>query len=780
MAGGTFRFDRANAEKSLDRIQSLVVIFALTLAYSSMFCRHVHVQSVDCNAENRSEKFQHCGIYADGVRSLDCFGRHNKRLYSCTWEPGERAPGRTYTLVVQDGRGCRAHHNITGSNRTDLKFFTKTNVKPTVTVEVYQDVESANCTKAVFRGLLKKMMRCAPPGEATFTRQSGRLEVKVKWQQDDRDVIKHFHVRHGVLGSQQWSESPARSEDAETCVLEDLNATLAYGVQIQCVASKDCSQCVWSRVHSVSPELTAKPVVVDVNETDIGWTSGRRLLTLTWEFPSKQQHDSYLVTVGKASGEEPKEHIRTREPRVALILSYSAYRLQVSAVSNVSTSPALDHVVRDKPGLSVGKLNVTIESNTSFTIYWGDNLIQKYVCYSAEWRTKGGKTVHMSFFQDRNNYRTLSPLPEALEPFTRYSLTLHTRPNKNTCNMKSVNHSESTYGTTQFYFTEGSPVSGPENITFTNVTVDSAALQWTAIPEEDLRGFLLGYIIRYAECNHKGTMTTGTNITVGPEVIAYTLGGLKGGTEYEIQISGFTRTGEGAPTQASLFTTTEHQGSSSVPVPVLAAIAVVTVALIFGTLVVERAKAFLWPSIPNPRHSNALQKLGRPCELELLETINTLKVEEGDTDSLQIVDKDKEQEEEAAAASAAAEALLPWLPQGEEDEEDKEDEEDEDHFAESLTASIQGQPAGGAADISPYIPADAFTGGPRVDLRKGPPPATVSGYTTLEMFQQSTPQGAPAGTQTGRGRQTEEEEVKPRSNYIRPLSTNSVGMSTFL
>lgn len=268
-------------------------------------------------------------------------------------------------------------------------------------------------------------------------------------------------------------------------------------------------------------------------------------------------------------------------------------------------------------------------------------------------------------------------------------------------------------------------------------------------------------------------------------------------------------------------------GSSSVSVPVLLAIGVVAVALIFGTLVVERygtrltripnvsrskhpfiaqlvspsrAKAFLWPSIPNPRHSNALQKLGRPCELvkhwhtrpitvyqdlvpsvfsfpqELLETINTLKVEEGDTDSLQIMDKDRK-EEEAAAASAAAEALLPWLPQ---DKEDEEDEEDEDHFAKTLTASIQGQPAGGTADIPPYIPADAFTGGPRVDLHKGPPPATVSGYTTLEMFQQATPQGAPASTQTGGGWQTEEEEAKPRSNYIRPLSSNSVGMSTFL
>lgn len=150
---------------------------------------------------------------------------------------------------------------------------------------------------------------------------------------------------------------------------------------------------------------------------------------------------------------------------------------------------------------------------------------------------------------------------------------------------------------------------------------------------------------------------------------------------------------------------------------------------------------------------------------ELLESINTLKVEEGDTDSLQIVDRDGQQEE---AAASAAEALLPWLPQDKEDEE----EEDKDHFTETLTASIQERPAGAAADIQPYIPADTFTGGPRVDLHKGPPPAIASGYTTLEMFQQATPQGVPASAQTTR--QTEEEEVKPRSSCIRQLSTNSV------
>lgn len=60
------------------------------------------------------------------------------------------------------------------------------------------------------------------------------------------------------------------------------------------------------------------------------------------------------------------------------------------------------------PGLRAGKLNVTVQNDTSFTIRWGADLIQNYVCYSAEWRTTGNKTVHESFFEDRNNYKNLA------------------------------------------------------------------------------------------------------------------------------------------------------------------------------------------------------------------------------------------------------------------------------------------------------------------------------------------------------------------------------------
>lgn len=103
---------------------------------------------------------------------------------------------------------------------------------------------------------------------------------------------------------------------------------------------------------------------------------------------------------------------------------------------------------------------------------------------------------------------------------------------------------------------------------------------------------------------------------MGAGVNAYTLRGLKGDTEYVVQVSGVTGAGEGAPSRARLFTAAEHQGphctfiayrdrlhpyelpsphtgSSGVPGPVIMAIVFVTVTLTFGTLVLERYDACL-------------------------------------------------------------------------------------------------------------------------------------------------------------------------------------------
>lgn len=51
------------------------------------------------------------------------------------------------------------------------------------------------------------------------------------------------------------------------------------------------------------------------------------------------------MTIGKASGEAPRDSFSTAEHQVTFILSYSSYHLEISAFNNVSTSPALRHTI---------------------------------------------------------------------------------------------------------------------------------------------------------------------------------------------------------------------------------------------------------------------------------------------------------------------------------------------------------------------------------------------------------------------------------------------------
>ena len=61
-------------------------------------------------------------------------------------------------------------------------------------------------------------------------------------------------------------------------------------------------------------------------------------------------------------------------------------------------------------GIEEGKLNVTVHSNTSFTVYWKDDLIKTYVCFSVEWMRKRHKAAAKSFHQKDNNWNTLPSL----------------------------------------------------------------------------------------------------------------------------------------------------------------------------------------------------------------------------------------------------------------------------------------------------------------------------------------------------------------------------------
>ncbi|XP_060928588.1 interleukin-31 receptor subunit alpha [Limanda limanda] len=688
--------------------------YSLILAY--FLSSHVQASYVRCKSKNETSKYQHCRLHPDGVHDLDCFGRFkNRGMKECVWKPGNHTSEKIYTLLLIQKKK-KEYCNITESSIT-ITVFKKLNM----TVTVFENGESEKCTKSVFSGSPSSLLRCDPPYEVSFRRRLGNLHVNVSWQQD---AVKNYSVRYKVLGSLLWIEPPVQSQNKSGCTVENLNSSAFYTVQIQCVTTEQCSQCPWSETYTVPSELTAQPAIVNLEDSDIAERTGSRLLSLHWKFPATESYDSYLVTVAKASGEPPCERMTTTRPEIRLILSFSSYHLNISAVNNASISPAVSHTIpqrEDVHSIEEGKLNVTVHSNISFTVSWKDDLIKTYVCFSAEWMRKRHQRASKSFYQNENNWKTLSPLKaEPLEPYKRYSLTLHTRPNKVTCNIKYINSSESTYGTTQFYSIQGSPVRAP-NISICNMTRNSVVLQWSSIPEDDIRGFLLGYRIHYMEYHHQGTSTE-RNITVDPQSDTCELVDLEGGTAYQVQISGFTEAGAGVRSTASIFKTKMHQGYFHYYINgYIIPIAVVAAVLFFASIIIKRAKVILWPSIPNPLNSNAMQKIAK---LELLDSLKHLNVEES-TDSLQIVEK------EALVPPNTLASVFVLL---------HDEEEEEGHSPEMtctwVQSDIEEHPAG---DIEPDHTADNFHSSPC---------AFSSDYTTMEMFQQQMPQGSTANPET--------------------------------
>ncbi|KAM4532117.1 interleukin-31 receptor subunit alpha [Fundulus diaphanus] len=722
----------------------------------------VQVSAGKCNSKtivNISAKYQHCGIHPDGVRNLDCFGKYG-RISKCTWEPGKHGSGKTYTLIYRqpDKSYCYVCYNLTQLHK-DIKIFTNFNL----TVEVYEKTETANCTKAFFRGSPKSFARCDPPSKVLLHRPPGGLQVNVTWLPEDNKYISKFSMRYKALGSHSWNE--VESQYPSAARLEKLNSSVVYVVQIRCVTSTECSQCLWSKNYIVPSELKTKPIVISAKYVEIAEKTGSRLISITWKFPVKDLHDGYRVTIRKESGEPPTENMTTSEPEIKLILSYSAYQLNISACNNASLSPAVNHIIpqhKDNNNSGDRRLNVTVHNSTAFTIYWRTDLITMYVCYSVEWMKKGHSAWYKPFFEDSNPNKTLSSLSEHLEPYKRYSVTLHMRPNKNTCNMKHINNSESTYGSTEFYYIEGSPVSSPTNISFHNVTVNSAVLQWSRIREEDLRGFLLGYVVYYRDTS------TEHNITVDPDLTSFYMASLKSGTAYQVQISAFTSAGVGIRSAPSVFKTDNVNFSISGAITVIVFVASL---LIFGSPVIKRTKAILWPSIPNPGHSNAVQKIENPGQLELLEALATLKVEEWDTKSLQILER------EAPIPPHTLPSMLPLLRTC----------EDVGDSPEVLYPWSERDTDSGTEDSLRDDTADTLLDTQRTHLQSSP--LTFSGgYTTMAMFQQLIPQGTAADTSDAPSPESPPEDLTAlklmRLDYVRQFSTSppsdSEHMSTIL
>ncbi|XP_029624960.1 interleukin-6 receptor subunit beta-like isoform X1 [Salmo trutta] len=713
---------------------SLGVLFEYFTTLSSP----LQVSPVSCGSKNISSYYGHCVTSQEGVRELVCFVPLglSRNGWECVWTPRKHIVYQThrYTLIIEQKmiHSCKMYANI---SRTSQTF--NLSKKRNMTAYVFDESDPKSCTKNVFRGSPQQLVRCGPPSKVDLNRHSRQLDIQASWRKEENKYIVLYSVRYKDLKSQSWKEPPVQSKDSNRCTLGNLNSSLSYVVQIQCVANDKCTQCPWSKNFTVPPELTDKPVIEMVE--DFPQTKGSRLVIIKWKFAASDLAEGYSVTVGKASGEDPIEAFNTSRTLLRLALSHSAYHLTITAFNTAGTSPAAQRTIPPLDDKDLyGKLNVTFNGNTSFTVSWVDDLIKTYSCFSVEWWRRGERAAYKSFYEDENNYEVIH-LEEPLELYKKYTFTLHTRPHKEPCNLKFINNSESTYGSIQAFFTEGSPISAPGNISSSNVSQSSMVLEWTAVPEEDNRGFLLGYFLHYTERLQDWTDAE-PNITVDAGSTSYELVDLQSSTVYRVQLSAFTGAGMGVRSSAAYF---ETKPEASLTVSGVIAGAIVGVTLLFlvvhlGSQLLKRAKKLLWPNIPNPSNSNAIQKIDGVCDLELLELINRqmLKEEEGDSNSLHIVDG-REEMSPVGNLHRNADSCLHLNTDHEESQ------------GPSLSTIATDRAQDPTSDTITSLPTDRRQTDPvfvSTVAHQCHPLAFQSDYTTMELFQQAMPQCVPTNT----------------------------------
>ncbi|KAJ8339400.1 hypothetical protein SKAU_G00361860 [Synaphobranchus kaupii] len=688
---------------------------------------------------NCPQHFNHdlCHSSQEGVHGLDCYRQQSEQKTRCVWKPGRHSSNKTtYTLIIeQKDRGfCERYENISRTTHLFDPF-----KKDEMTVKVVDaSSDEGNCTVTVFNGTPAYLVRCGPPAQIFFERNSRQLVIKVSWTYKH---IKKFLVKYRELNSLSWKE--VGSSETKKCIVGNLISSLFYEAQVQCVTNSQCHQCPWSKVAIVPPELTSTPFIEKFDV--IPQKMGKRLIIAHWKIANNESVAGYRLMVGKESGEY-SQILDVTELILRLTLSGSAYYISISAFNSAGTSPPANRTlpaITDAEDWELnGNLNVTLRSNKEFEISWNHSLTRTYCCYSVEWGLKADRMSFHSLYQKNGNHVVI-PLKAPLQPYKRYVFLLHTRPDKDTCNLKSINNSESTNGRTEAYAKEGTPISAPRNITCF-ATSSSLALAWRAVSEQDACGFLLGYIVYYSE-NGKGHNSS--VVIDGAGANRYTLSNLKSQTAYKVQLSAFTAVGEGVQSAFFYFETASPEDQTVKGT--IAAISIAGVAFLLVAnlccVLCKRAKKLFWPSIPNPGNSNAIQKIDGAFELDVLEPLSSEKLaqlEETDASSLLII--------EGRAETLPAPASRPSTP-------------DRDGPPTAGSAAAQGSPS----------PSRRAEPSPVAAERRAEALPAVSDYTTMELFQQTmsrpvaAPQAPGPGVQAERAPHTSSTQARSEQDYIR-------------
>ncbi|NXM38502.1 SDK2 protein, partial [Gymnorhina tibicen] len=337
-----------------------------------------------------------------------------------------------------------------------------------------------------------------------------------------------------------------------------LTALTTYTIEVAAMTSKGQGQVSSSTISSgVPPELPGAPTNLGISNI------GPRSVTIQFRpgYDGKTSISRWQVEAQVGQNGEAEEwglvHQLANEPdtrsmEVPNLKPYTYYRrvprhFRMRQVNIVGTSPPSlpsrrIQTLQAPPDMAPANVTLRTASETSLWLRWMPLLEQEYngnpdsVGYRIRYaRADGRGQPALHVIRDRVEREFTI---EDLEEWTEYRVQVQAFNA-----IGSGPWSPSVLGRTR----ESVPSSGPSNISAVATSSSSLMVRWSAIPEADCNGLILGYKVLYKE---KGSEARAQFwLAEGNASRSAQLAGLAKYTLYEIRVLAFTRIGDGVPSR---------------------------------------------------------------------------------------------------------------------------------------------------------------------------------------------------------------------------------------
>ncbi|XP_034513950.1 interleukin-12 receptor subunit beta-1 isoform X3 [Ailuropoda melanoleuca] len=557
---------------------------------------------------------------ASGPRDLNCY-RIVSAGYECSWQYEGPTAGVSHFLrcCLRNGPCCY----FAAGSATSLQFSDQDGVAVLQTVRLWVESRAKNRThrSPEIELSLHSTVKYDPPqaGDITVSESAGK--VLLKWETPARQEGAEVQFRYRTPGS-LWKLGDCRHREDpgfEACLCpRQMDAAQEFQLRRRRLWQEAPGNpwSNWSSPVCVPPEHLPQPTLT--LSAEALRPDGKRQVTLHGKLPRLELPEGCL---GSNSGGEVTYRARlhmlsctcktksteTFQLRKPLDLSGAAYDLAIISRNRFGRSPSQTwHIpAQTHTHTEPGALNISVGANGT-TMHWPAQARAKAYC--IEWQSQGqhGNLTNCTLTtpqdQDPTGMATHSWSREsgAMEQKVCYHITIFAspRPEKPTL--------WSTVLSTYHFGGNASGAGSPQHVLVKKLSRDSVSVDWTPSALSSCPGVLKEYVVRCQD--EEGNVVS--ELPVKPTETQVTLGGLRAGIAYTVQVRADTATLRGAWSQPQLFST-EVQVSRlfdlSILLASLGSFASILLLGVLGYLGLNRAARHLCPPLPTPCASTVVE-----------------------------------------------------------------------------------------------------------------------------------------------------------------------------